>query len=248
MSERSYTEDSKEKDGSPPAQGVGREEEIYLKRFSPVEEDARQATWATLCRNFFQSYVPDCATVLDIGAGDGFFLKNIKAGRKIAVDLSAHARALESYGIEVFTAPATELETYIKHPVDVIFMSNFLEHLPAKNLVLDVLSSALRVLKPDGRLLILQPNIRYVGPAYWDYIDHHIALTEHSLAEALDVTGFEVERMIPRFLPYTAKSSLGRAAGGARTEVLVSWYLKMPFLWKIFGQQTFVCAKPKKTR
>lgn len=74
--------------------------------------------------------------------------------------------------------------------------------------------------------MILQPNIRYVGPAYWDYIDYHIALTEHSLVEALEVTGYRIERLIPRFLPYTAKSNLGRLMEGSNVEGLVKFILK----------------------
>ena len=93
--------------------------------------------------------------------------------------------------------------------------------------------------------MILQPNIRFVGRAYWDYIDHHIALTHHSLREALQVTGFEVVKEIPRFLPYTAKSMLGRLVAKLDPETLMKWYLSMPFLWRIFGQQTLLVASPR---
>ena len=91
--------------------------------------------------------------------------------------------------------------------------------------------------------MILQPNIRYVGAKYWDYIDHHIALTEESLREGLEVSGFHVVRMIPRFLPYTAKSSLGRLVSPEHYENLVSLYLKNPLAWRLLGQQTFVLAR-----
>jgi SAM-dependent methyltransferase len=135
------------------------------------------------------------------------------------------------------------MSSRLNRVADVIFMSNFLEHLTEKRAVLTLLEECKKVLKPGGRVIILQPNIRYVGPAYWDYIDHHIALTEHSLTEALTVTGYAVETLIPRFLPYTAKSVLGARLGGGRRDWLVKVYLKLPFLWKIFGQQTFVIGR-----
>ncbi|MCC6954297.1 MAG: class I SAM-dependent methyltransferase [Deltaproteobacteria bacterium] len=223
-------------------EGIGHEETIYNFRFSEDEDATRRVTWRVLCSEFLQQFVSPKDTVVDIGAGDGNFLLNIQAGRKIAVDLSAQVQSLRDRGIEIVQAPATELSSYIHDKVDVVFMSNFLEHLPERRLVLEVLEASKSILKKGGRVMILQPNIRYVGPAYWDYIDHHIALTEHSLQEALEVTGFKVERMIPRFRPYTAKSKVGHVVG-RRGDWLVRMYLRMPLLWKIFGQQTFVVAR-----
>lgn len=225
-------------------QGTKREKVIYTTRFSNAEDRVRSETWEVLCSDFFQKFIPENATVVDVGAGDGNFIKNIKAKKKIALDLSEHVTALEAHGVEVIQQPASASSKYIKDPVDIVFMSNFLEHLPTKEILLDVLEDVRLLLKPDGKLLILQPNIRYVGCAYWDYIDHHIALTERSLAEALEVCGFSIETMIPKFLPYTARSSIGHLVGGLSTAQLVSWYLKLPFLWSVFGKQSFVIARP----
>ena len=51
-------------------------------------------------------------------------------------------------------------------------MSNYLEHLECSRSVIDQLAVVRRVLKPGGRVMILQPNIRLVGARYWDFIDH----------------------------------------------------------------------------
>ena len=66
---------------------------------------------------------------------------------------------------------------------------------------------------------MLQPNIRLTGAAYWDFIDHKVALTERSLVEAAELCGFETERLIKRFLPYTTKSRLPQAG---RSSVRIS--------------------------
>lgn len=225
-------------------EGIGREETIYTSRFSDSQEKTRQATWRVLTDSFFQPRIPAGGVVVDLGAGDGNFIKNVKARKRIAVDLSPHVTALSADGIEVHVCPATAMASQISEPADLVFMSNFLEHLPSKQLVLDVLDECSAALKAGGRVMILQPNIRYVGPAYWDYIDHHIALTEFSLAEALGICGFEVEELIPRFLPYTAKSNVGFLAG-AFPELMVKTYLSIPFLWRLFGQQTFIVGKKR---
>lgn len=223
-------------------QGVGRESEIYSRRFSPEQEWLRGRTWEILCHEFFQPMIPQDTFLVDLGAGDGLFVKNIKAKRRVAVDLSPHVEELKSSGIETLVAPATDFAAKLGGKADLIFMSNFLEHLPAKRLVLEVLDECRRALGPGGRVMILQPNIRYAGVQYWDYIDHHIALTEHSLVEALEVSGFKIERLIPRFLPYTAKSRTGSFAG-IGNGMLISLYLKFPILWRFLGHQTFVIAR-----
>ena len=229
-----------------PEEGIGQEEKIYTRRFSEKQDLVREQIWETLCKDYFQRFVLPSDTVLDIGAGDGLFLRHITAKRKIAVDLSSHVRALSAHGIEVHEVSAASFTGSVTGKVDVIFMSNFLEHLPNKRILLDVLAECRKALKDGGMLMILQPNIRYVGSSYWDYIDHHIALTEHSLVEALEVSGYGVVKLVPRFLPYTAKSKLGRFAGLVDTAKLTSAYLRFPILWRIFGQQTFVVASLRK--
>jgi len=226
--------------------GVGKENTIYTQRFSEKEQLLRQTTWRVLCKDFFSKYVSSDATIIDVGAGDSLFLKNIEAKRKIAVDLSDHVVELEKFNVEVHNCLISDAKQKLANTADIVFMSNFLEHLPSKKILLEVVEDAKALLKKDGKLLILQPNIRYVGSAYWDYIDHHIALTEHSLVEALEVSGYQIDELIPRFLPYTSKSKVGFLASYLAPEKLTKSYLKYPILWKIFGAQTFVVASKTK--
>jgi ubiquinone/menaquinone biosynthesis C-methylase UbiE len=119
---------------------------------------------------------------------------------------------------------------------DLAFMSNLLEHLKDKQEVLRALEEAMRILKPAGRLLILQPNIRFAFKEYWDFFDHNVPLSHLSLCEALSMVGFRTELVLARFLPYTTKSRLPKAP------FLVKLYLKLPFLWRVFGKQAFIVA------
>lgn len=118
-------------------------------------------------------------------------------------------------------------------------MSNYLEHLPDSGAVVAQLRVVRELLRPGGRMIVLQPNIRFTKERYWDFIDHHTALTEASLIEAAEVAGLECQLMVPRFLPYTTKSRLPSSAA------LVRVYLRFPLLWRLFGQQTlFIAARP----
>jgi hypothetical protein len=66
--------------------------------------------------------------------------------------------------------------------VDVVFCSTLFEHLPDTSQCLATLRDP-HGPGPGGRLLALQPNIRLVGGAYWDFIDDHFALIGRTLVE-----------------------------------------------------------------
>jgi 2-polyprenyl-3-methyl-5-hydroxy-6-metoxy-1,4-benzoquinol methylase len=120
-----------------------------------------------------------------------------------------------------------------------IFMSNYLEHLESPDAVVRQLAVARELLAPAGRVVILQPNIRLVGPRYWDFIDHKVALTERSLTEAAELAGLHTDRIITRFLPYSTKGRLPSAAW------LVRAYLAFPPAWRALGKQTlYVGSRP----
>ena len=89
-------------------------------------------------------------------------------------------------------------------------MSNYLEHLPTSEHVIAQLKVARDLVKPGGKVAVLQPNIRLIGGSYWDFIDHQVGLTDRSLVEAGELAGLSIYRVIRRFLPFTWKSRLPR--------------------------------------
>lgn len=216
---------------------------LYEVRFA-TEADRRRkdAVWNVLCTNFFQRYVPADAVVLDVGAGLGEFLRHITCGQRIAVDIAPMVgRTLPPGSIEI-TASADEIASHMSAgSVDVVLCSNVFEHLPDTDTFLNSLRAILTVLRPGGRLLVLQPNIRAVGGAYWDFVDHHLALTDRTLVEAATMIGYDVEEIIPRFLPYTTRSRLPQSAW------LVRAYLKFRPAWRLLGGQAWMVARKPHT-
>lgn len=211
------------------------ERPLYEVRFSPEEERNRDALWAVLVRDFFQAWVPEAATVLDFGAGSGNFLRHVRAARRIAVEREEFT-PLD--GCEKVVSRDGALDGVADASVDRVLASNVFEHLAGPEALLQALREIRRVLRPDGRLLVLGPNWRYAYREYWDFLDHRLALSHVTLAEALGVAGFEVELMKPRFLPYTTKGN--RLASPA----LLSLYLRLPFLHPLLGKQMFAVARP----
>ena len=210
---------------------------VYRRRFSG-EDAFRNAMWEVLCRRFFQKYVDSGAAVLEVGAGHCEFINNIRAGRKIAVDLNEDTPRLAASDVEVIHAPSTDLSAVAGRSIDVAFASNFFEHLTRPD-ILATLNGMARVLKPDGRLLVLQPNIRFCYRDYWMFFDHITPLDDRSLVEALEMCGFTPVKVIERFMPFTTKSSLPQSL------LLLNVYLSFPILWRFFGAQSFVVARLK---
>lgn len=212
-------------------------ESLYRHRFPEEELASKHAIWQILCRQFFSRYVNSTDTVVDIGAGYCEFINNIDASRKIAVDLNPEVSRFAKPNVEVVNESCTAIAKLPAETADVVFMSNFLEHLPTKQMVLDTFREAHRILKQTGRIIVLQPNIRFLYAEYWDFFDHHTALSDRSLVEGLQLAGFVPDVVIPRFLPYTTKSRLPQAPW------LVGLYLRFPPAWKLLGKQTLVVAR-----
>jgi ubiquinone/menaquinone biosynthesis C-methylase UbiE len=210
---------------------------LYRARFSESDSARKDAIWKVLCEDFFQRYVPLDATLLEVASGQGEFLRHIAAARKLALDINPDAAHRVPVGGKFFLGSAENMAEIADSSVDVCFSSNFLEHLESKKHIDRVLAEIHRVLKPDGRYLCLQPNIRFCFDRYWDFYDHHTALSDRSLVEALQLTGFAIDVSIPKFLPYTTKSQF------PQHPLLVRMYLKLPLAWQLLGKQCFVVAR-----
>jgi SAM-dependent methyltransferase len=205
---------------------------VYGHRFSTEDEAARTLVWRELTR-WLQRYVPADASLLDIGCDRGHFVRWIRAAEKWAADLQDVTEFLPD---DVHFVRCSGLTLDKRLPAgrfDRVFMSNYLEHLPSSEAVVQQLRVAANLVKPGGRVLVLQPNIRLVGGAYWDFIDHKVPLTEHSLVEAAELAGLRTRRLIVRFLPYTSKGRL------PANPLLVRAYLALRPAWLLLGKQTF---------
>jgi SAM-dependent methyltransferase len=176
--------------------------------------------------------------VLDLGAGFCEFINHAVARRRIAVDLNPETVRSAAAGVEVKAVSAAELGFLRPGEVDVVFSSNFLEHLDSKPEVSRVFDEVQRVLRPGGRIILMGPNIRYLADRYWDYFDHHVPLSHASICEALELHDFQLEHVEPRFLPYTVKGAR------LRWRFLVEAYLACrPLSSALLGKQFLVVAR-----
>lgn len=215
---------------------AGSLEREYDLRFAGSDA-YRNRVWQVLCDGFFSQFVPATSTLLDLGSGWGEFVNHITASTKYAMDLNPAGAARVSGDVRFLRQDCSLTWPIESGMLDVVFTSNFLEHLPDKAAVERTVDEAARCLKEGGRLICLGPNIRFVQGAYWDFWDHQIPLTETSCAELLQLHGFQIELRLPRFLPYTMST-------GSRPPLfLVRLYLHLPVIWPLFGAQFLVVGR-----
>lgn len=210
-------------------------QKIYERRFRG-DVSFRKKMYQVLCGEVFQKYVPPGAVVLDIGAGYCEFINHIEAAEKIAVDLNPDLEKLAGPDVRALIRPSTDLEGIGDGSIDIVFVSNFFEHLSREDITLTI-REIQRVLKPGGKALILQPNIRYCSKDYWMFFDHITPLDDRSLSEALEINGLRVVENRPRFLPFTTKIRI------PKIPFLIKLYLKFPPAQRIMGQQAFIVAQ-----
>lgn len=208
----------------------------YRLRFTRMAT-YRRKVWQILVKQYFQALVGSHQVILDLGCGWGEFINPIQAQRKYAMDLNPDAAEQLSSEVTFIHQDCSQRWQVEDASLDVIFTSNFLEHLLTKTDLSNTVSEMYRCLKPGGKLICLGPNIKYTGGAYYDFFDHHLPLTEASLAELLQLKGFTIAQCLPRFLPYTM------ANGNQPPLWCVSLYLVMPWTWRFVGKQFLVVAK-----
>ena len=212
--------------------------ELYGARFDERDVSANDAVWRELVR-YLQRYIDPSTPLLDVGCGPGQFVRWAVASERWATDvrdvrdvLPPEIRFVQSSGLDLAgVVPTAHFGT--------VFMSNYLEHLESSDQVIAQLRVAADLLKPGGRVLVLQPNIRLVGARYWDFIDHRVPLTERSLLEAADLAGLRTEKLVTRFIPYSTKGRL------PSHPALVRAYLAIPLAWRFMGKQTLYVGTPR---
>jgi SAM-dependent methyltransferase len=207
---------------------------LYRHRLSAAEIKAKDAVWRVFCEEFLGAPHPADGH----SAGDRLRLRRVHPCHPRRSEARRRSKLRRRFfpaaGAGVPPGGRRKSDFVAEGTVDVCFTSNFFEHLLSKAVMDAVLAETIRALKPGGRLMALQPNLRYVAGRYWGFYDHHLPLTHLSCGEAIAKAGFEIQELIPKFLPYSTKSAL------PKHPVLVRAYLRLPLAWHFLGRQFFI--------
>lgn len=208
-------------------------QDIYKARFNEIK--LRNGLWKILVNNFFQKYISKNDTVLDVPSGYCEFINNIKCKSKYAIDINSDGKEFASKNVKFISTKASKT-TLKNSSIDKIFVSNFFEHITREEINITI-KEFKRILKKNGQVLILQPNIRFINHDYWMFFDHITAIDDRALTEVFNANGLKLIKKIEKFLPYTTKSNL------PKSNLFVQLYLKLPILWYFFGKQSFLIYK-----
>jgi SAM-dependent methyltransferase len=211
--------------------------ETFVSEYHRVRlpfDPERAKVWRALCR-YLAPWVDARAGLLDLGAGYGDFSRFATAGRKWALDMNPDLIAHWAEDVQPLIQSALDPLPLQTGSLGTVFASNFFEHFTAGDGA-RVLLELRRVLRPGGRLIVVQPNFRLEPHHYFDDYTHQTIYTDEGFNGFLAASGFSVVRSEPRFTPFTMKSRWPKA------EWMVDLYLRLPF--RPFAGQFLVIAEP----
>jgi SAM-dependent methyltransferase len=200
-------------------------------------DNDRVKVWKAISEYLQKFIEKESYSVLDIGCGYGDFINLIKAKAKFAIDLNPSS--IDFIDIESITFYAQSVLEEFKvenNSMDIIFASNLFEHFDDFQLNI-LIKNVKQKLKNGGKLILIQPNIRYAYKEYWDDYTHKKAFSDLSLADFLEGEGFRIIEVQKKFIPFSLKSRL------PKSYLLTKCYLFSPF--KPFAKQMLLVAEKK---
>jgi SAM-dependent methyltransferase len=199
-----------------------------------AQDPNRKVVWKHIC-DYLSRWIGRDADVLELGAGWCDFSNSVTARSVTAMDIDATVARSAGPGVRPVVGDCTDLTRFPDGDFDVVLASNLLEHLERAD-VERLLGESMRVLRPGGRLVLIQPNFRLNPGGYFDDYTHVAIYTDRSLRDLLTSLGWTVEHVAARFLPLTMKSR------GAGLAFLVPWYLRSP-VKPMAGQMMIVARR-----
>src|SRR5580693_731182 len=102
---------------------------LYRTRFIETCGEKRQRVWKTLCSSFFDKLIGEHQDVLDMACGYGEFINNVAARKRYGTDVNPDSARHLHPDVQFFQVPSGAMTGVSDQSVDVVFTSNFLEHL-----------------------------------------------------------------------------------------------------------------------
>lgn len=206
-----------------------------------LKEDKSRTAFRPIISKYIQNFIWDDKIILELACWYWDFINNIKAKSKNAIDIYENSIKYLNKDVEFISGDlslAWREQSYNNKYFDVIFASNFLEHLD-DNWLDNVMMGINKIIKNDWLLIIVQPNYRYMYKDYFDDYTHKKVFTHVSLIDFLESNWFKVIHCEKKFLPWTLKKN---KLPIRLSTILLKIYFKLPFrIW----WQMFLISKKK---
>ncbi len=169
----------------------------------------RHLIWRAVTENIQSRFIDQDDTIIDLGCGYGDFINHVHAKRKIAIDLEDVGSYLHD-NIEFHCSSVEKLDFLNSNSINAVFGSNLLEHLD-KAQIKKTLLEIRRILKPSGKLILIQPNFRLCYKNYFDDYTHQTIFTDESLCGLLMNYDFSIVYKKAGYLPFSMQSRLPKS-------------------------------------
>ena len=195
----------------------------------------RTKVWLEIIR-YIARDCPNVGHLLELGPGYCDFINYFPAAQKTCIDRNEAMRQYAHPGINFICEEVGLLSGIVDCSLDLVFASNFLEHLGEEGHRI-LLPNIHRILAPNGRLILIQPNYRLNPDHYFDDATHRTIFSDQNIRAFLEGFGFKVMKLVPRFLPFSMKSRL------PKWPILVRLYLASPV--RPFAGQMYIIAQKR---
>lgn len=108
----------------------------------------------------FKPYFKNREKILDIGCGEGLFLKHLKEEGVQGVGIEYNlgiANDVQKMGFKVYAGSAVDIWPQVKESFDGAFCSHLIEHLPFENII-DMVEGMSSKLRPGAKVVFAWPN------------------------------------------------------------------------------------------
>lgn len=127
-------------------------------RYMGVEPEAQRQI-----QSHYLPYFADCQRVLDLGCGDGDFMRLLAERNVDVLGVDSDAKPLQSLREQGLTVVESDVFDYLENAAeqsfDGIFCAHLVEHLP-HDLTYKLVQQAWRLLRPGGVLVLATPDVR----------------------------------------------------------------------------------------
>lgn len=194
---------------------------------------ARAGVWRGIVR-YVRKDTGEIHTLVELGTGYCDFINQFPAKQKIGYDIRPEIIQFAGPLVDLRIENAVGLPGIRNNSVDLVFASNFMEHLTQEELGI-LLPRISEVLSHRGKLILIQPNYRLCPDHYFDDETHQTIFSDENIGPFLEEYGFRILKLIPGFLPFSMKSRL------PKWPFLVRFYLGLPI--KPLAGQMYVVAE-----
>jgi hypothetical protein len=171
-----------------------------------TEDSARPIVWRVLA-DYLASYMPPNGHVLELGAGFCYWINAVVAARKVAIDVWPDLSKYAASDVRCIQHDLSlGLPSFGDDRFDVVLASNVLEHFEP-DVVSRLMGDIFACLRSHGRFVVIQPNFRFAYRRYFDDYTHRSIFTDIALSNLMRAHGFDIERLQPKFMPYSLRGS-----------------------------------------